>query len=69
MQAEEDTNLKLKIELLTNTLKQTIDIDSLMNVAGGSVLPEHNFTMPAIDLSNLRIGVAYDKAFRFYYHP
>ncbi|MBS3776955.1 MAG: cobyrinate a,c-diamide synthase [Bacteroidales bacterium] len=67
VQAEEVPELSAKIQKLSDTLSQTIDVEKLLEV---TQIPNHSGAspaLPALDLSDLHIGVAYDKAFRFYY--
>ncbi len=67
IQAEEVDYLNTKIELLIQALEQTIDLEALLKAS--SIEPVNgNFTAPDINLEGLKLGVAYDKAFRFYYH-
>ena len=69
MQAEEVGDLTERIDLLVETMEETLDIQSLLDIA--EMQPPK--ADPAIaaparpDLTGLHLGVAYDKAFRFYY--
>jgi len=67
IQAEEVDQLDEKIELLKETFSETIDLRRLMSIADSKDMVEEEFELPKIDLSSLHIGVAYDRAFRFYY--
>ncbi|TLX77008.1 cobyrinate a,c-diamide synthase [Labilibacter sediminis] len=67
VQAEEVEGFTEKVQELVNILKETIDIDKLLEINHLRSLPEVQFELPNINLSGLHIGVAYDKAFRFYY--
>ncbi len=67
IQAEEVDELDHKIELIKETFNQTIDFRRLMSIADNKEISEDSFELPKLDLSALHIGVAYDKAFRFYY--
>jgi cobyrinic acid a,c-diamide synthase len=67
VQAEEVDSIDDKIALLKQTLKQTIDTDKLLEVTRIKQQSETFIKPPKLDLSDLHIGVAYDKAFRFYY--
>ncbi len=67
IQAEEVDELDQKIELIKETFNHTIDFRRLMSIADNKEISEDSFELPKLDLSALHIGVAYDKAFRFYY--
>jgi cobyrinic acid a,c-diamide synthase len=67
IQAEEVDNLSRKVEKLTQILKDTINIEKLLEISGHKNIQDPGFALPDMDLSDLHIGVAYDKAFRFYY--
>ncbi len=67
IQAEEVEELDRKIELLKETFSQTIDFRRLMSIADSKEMSKDKFELPNLDLSSLHIGVAFDKAFRFYY--
>ncbi|MDA3892516.1 MAG: cobyrinate a,c-diamide synthase [Salinivirgaceae bacterium] len=67
IQAEEVNDLSKKVEKLTQTLAKTIDTKKLLEISKLKTIESTNFTIPNIDLSSLHIGVAHDKAFRFYY--
>ncbi|MBS2097406.1 cobyrinate a,c-diamide synthase [Carboxylicivirga linearis] len=67
VQAEEVDHLSDKIEKLTNTLKETIDVDGLMEISKIEDGAPSTYKFPVINLDGLVIGVASDKAFRFYY--
>ncbi|WP_163717582.1 cobyrinate a,c-diamide synthase [Mangrovibacterium lignilyticum] len=67
IQADEVDTLPDKIELLRQTLEETIDIQALLKateIEQPSLAP---IELPDLDLSDLHIGVARDKAFSFYY--
>ncbi len=67
VQAEEVDHLSEKIETLTETLKETIDVDALMEISKIEDIRPSVYKLPDIDLNGLVVGVASDKAFRFYY--
>ncbi len=67
IQAEEVEELDQKIELLKETFNKTIDFRRLMSIADNNDISDSSFEVPKLDLSSLHIGVAYDRAFRFYY--
>lgn len=68
IQAEEVSDFDVKIEKLAQTLAKTIDVEALLNISKlDCPSKEESFILPDLDLSDLHIGVAYDKAFRFYY--
>ncbi len=67
IQAEEVDNLSRKVEKLTQILKDTINIEKLLEISRHSDIQDPGLDLPDMDLSDLHIGVAYDKAFRFYY--
>ena len=67
VQAEEIPELTGKIQELSDNLSHTIDVDKLLEVTNIPNPSETSLQFPALDLSDLHIGVAYDKAFRFYY--
>jgi cobyrinic acid a,c-diamide synthase len=72
VQAEEIDNLSEKIELLAKAFSETIDIAELLKVSELKLnekrretsLPKFQYKQ---DLSELHLGVALDRAFRFYY--
>lgn len=71
IQAEEVDTLGGKIDTLVDLLSRTIDVDRLISI---SYLPERNSAgstdysdLWKRDLSGLRIGIAKDEAFTFYY--
>lgn len=64
--AEEVGNLKEILDTLAKQVSQTIDLDKLIKLAQTS--PEIEYTKPVIACGEkVRIGVAKDKAFCFYY--
>lgn len=68
IQAEEVSELDSKVNKLQETLSTTIDLEKLLAITQvESNEEEVKYALPAIDLTTLNIGVAYDKAFRFYY--
>lgn len=67
IQAEEVGELSAKIEQLKDTLSETIDIVKLLEISKLKAEKHESFELPNLDLSDLHIGIAYDKAFRFYY--
>ncbi|MCT4616528.1 MAG: cobyrinate a,c-diamide synthase [Marinifilaceae bacterium] len=66
IQAEELLGFNELVDSLVDVLDQTIDIDSLLKIIDIE-MKEVKFELPNLDLSNLNIAIAYDKAFRFYY--
>jgi cobyrinic acid a,c-diamide synthase len=70
VQAGETEGLEKKISLLVKIMGETIDIPRLMEICPDTSLlaTDAETVLPyTADLSHLRLGVAYDKAFRFYY--
>ncbi|MDP4209853.1 MAG: cobyrinate a,c-diamide synthase [Bacteroidota bacterium] len=69
LQAEEVENLRQKVDSLVDVFEKTVDVELLLNLAGSgnSVSEPQTFSQSLPDLSKLHLGVAYDKAFRFYY--
>ena len=60
--------LKEKIEKITDMMEKTIDIDGIIEIAGQA--QDISYQKPEKIkklVSNVRIGLAYDKAFNFYY--
>ena len=71
VQAEEVTGLDEKIEKLTAILRETIDVELLEEIATQAKTQTVSLQVAEPwkrDLSSLRIAVARDKAFQFYYH-
>ncbi len=66
VQAEEVEGLDAKVDRLVSTLEETIDVDALLEVATFIEKKVPTFNLD-IDLTGLNLGVASDKAFRFYY--
>lgn len=67
VQADEVESLNAKVDLLVKTMDETIDLTTLLNISALPLQKQETFPLPAIDLSDLHIGVARDKAFSFYY--
>lgn len=67
VQAEEVEDLQSKVQQLTDVLETTIDLEALSAISEFKFNKNVHFSLPKIDLSDLHLGVAYDKAFRFYY--
>nr|WP_319399155.1 cobyrinate a,c-diamide synthase [uncultured Carboxylicivirga sp.] len=67
VQAEEVEDLQAKVQQLTQHLADTIDVNALLEISELEPTKSATLQLPDIDLSDLHIGVAYDKAFRFYY--
>ena len=67
IQAEEVNDLSKKITKLTDIMSKTIDIKKLLTISEIERMQGGNISLPKINLNDLHIGVAYDKAFRFYY--
>ncbi len=64
--AQEVGNLKAILDTLAKQVSESIDLDKLISIA--KTAPEIKFTRPAIACrEKVRIGVAKDKAFCFYY--
>ena len=64
--SQEIINLKDKLNKISDILDETLDFDLLMNIASTNPLPtNNNYIKP---LGKVKIGVAKDKAFCFYYH-
>jgi len=71
VQAGEVTGLDEKIEKLTAILRETIDVQLLEQIATQAKLQAVNLELAEPwkrDLSQLRLAVARDHAFQFYYH-
>lgn len=70
VQAEEVSDLSLKIASLTAVMEETINVESLLKVSK-EYLPQSYYKQEQKDvflsLKGVKLGVAYDKAFRFYY--
>lgn len=67
VQAEEVDQIDSKIDLLKQTLKKTINVEEILKLTQLNSISKTELQIPNFDLSDLQIGVAYDKAFRFYY--
>lgn len=67
IQAGEVGQLLKKIDLAADLLEQHCNIDKLLEATRVNCPSAHVSTLPLPDLSGLRIGVARDKAFSFYY--
>ena len=67
IQAEEIGELELKVEKLKTVMAQTIDIERLLSLSEVATMASKEITLPNLRLDDLHIGVASDKAFRFYY--
>ncbi len=70
VQANEVDELPSKIQQLTETLKKTIDIPTLLQIAEMAQphqVDNHLLNTWKLDLNGLKLGVALDKAFQFYY--
>ena len=70
VQAEEVEELNLKLQKLTSILRETIDLEVLLGISEQAKLPLLNEIISGKwkrDMSNIRIAVARDKAFQFYY--
>ncbi len=69
IQAEEVDQLSEKITLLADTLKQTINIDLLLKCTQSETIVPTQFqtSIPADYLKGVKLGIAKDKAFSFYY--
>ncbi len=67
IQAEEVDHLPLLTKQLVKTLSQTVDLEKLLQICEITPPTPSNINIPKWDLSDLHIGVAHDKAFRFYY--
>ncbi|MHC1723619.1 MAG: cobyrinate a,c-diamide synthase [Aminipila sp.] len=64
--AQEVGNLKVILDTLAKQVSESIDLDQLIRIA--TTAPEIKFTKPEIPCGEkVRIGVAKDKAFCFYY--
>jgi len=67
VQAEEVSDLDSKIEKIVSIFEKTVDTELLLKVATHNRTEEEyagsNFTR----LDGIKLGIAYDKAFRFYY--
>lgn len=71
IQANEVDELTNKIERLKATLSKTIDLKAILRISETAQVKDiDNTTMQPWerDLSGLKLGVAKDKAFQFYYH-
>lgn len=71
VQAEEVEELNLKIKKLTSILRDTIDLEVLLGISKQgklSLLNENISVKWKRDMRKIRIAVARDKAFQFYYH-
>lgn len=67
IQAEEVGDLSDKIKKLTATLTRTININKLLKVSEIELVKCKPIALPKLNLKDLNIGIAHDKAFRFYY--
>ena len=66
--AEEIADLKERLQRLGEQAEQSIDLDLLLKIAfKAPQLPEEQLHLPQKVAQGLRIGVARDKAFSFYY--
>ena len=64
----ETAKIKQKLALMADTLEQTVDIDRLISLAGEAPPVEYApFTTAAEGQRKVRLAVAQDKAFCFYY--
>ena len=64
--AKEIDNLNDKINQIVDIIKKTIDFNLLMEIANSAPLLENNI-LEFNKVGNVKIGVAYDEAFCFYY--
>ena len=61
-------NIQKKIEKLGEAAEECIDIDKIIKIAENSdYIDVHKKTIKKYTVNNVKIGVAYDKAFCFYY--
>ncbi len=67
IQANEIVELEDKVTLLTEVLKETIDVEKLLEVTNIEETNNSDYCLPCTNLKDLKIAVAYDNAFRFYY--
>jgi cobyrinic acid a,c-diamide synthase len=68
--AAEVEDLKRRLEILGERAEETIDIDGLLELAGkASEVSCRDMKPASLTDKKVRIGVAYDKAFCFYYDP
>ncbi|WP_159517249.1 cobyrinate a,c-diamide synthase [Sunxiuqinia indica] len=67
IQANEVDTLPRKVDLLRQTMEETIHISALLKVTEIDQPSPVAIDLPDLDLSDLHIGVAHDKAFSFYY--
>ncbi|MFK4785285.1 cobyrinate a,c-diamide synthase [Fusobacterium sp. MFO224] len=73
MQAEEITDLDMKVEKISCEIKKTIDLDYIYKVSKLKNMEEEKFFKELIDESKkkyvgIKLGVAKDEAFSFYYN-
>jgi len=71
VQANEVEALQTKLTKLRTIFAKTIDLEMLDRIAGTALPPQQSAAtaLPGKrDLQGLRLGVALDKAFQFYYH-
>jgi cobyrinic acid a,c-diamide synthase len=67
IQAGEIKTLFNKIDTIADLLEQHCDIDRLLALTVLADRPEKQYTNNAVNLKGLKLGVAYDDAFSFYY--
>ncbi len=67
IQAEEVDMLNKKIQQIKTVFKTTIDIETLLTISKIKNIQPTDYTLPKLNLSQLNIAVAFDKAFSFYY--
>ncbi len=67
IQANEVIELEDKVNHLAGVLKQTIDVQKLLEITNTVKDQKIDYSLSSIDLKALKIAVAYDNAFRFYY--
>ena len=64
---DEQADLGTKIDLLVNTMERTIDFNALLEVAHQAEDLDSDFQLPVKKVLPVKIGVARDQAFNFYY--
>lgn len=62
-QTEENEDLDNKLDIIANKIEETLDVDKFINLFKEIRIREYRYP----EKRNIKIGIAYDEAFNFYY--